>query len=578
MSVRLVGVAASPGLGIGRAVVLSQSQVECARHSIDPGDAGEEVCRFTRAVKMTVKQLNILRGEVAAKLGESEAEIIAAQAIMASDPSLAESVANRIMQELIFAERAVYEACEEQACMLEKLGDEYFAARAADIRDVGRRIIAGLAGVADLAVFPEGLEDGTVLVAKDLAPSEAAAIDVTKVTGIVLDRGGRTSHTAIFACSLGIPAIVGLGNAAEIIKNRDLILVNGNKGEVMINPNADELSKFTEEVNSAALRNKQLSRMRDFPSVTTDGRQVQLAANISGIREISLVKDSGSNGVGLFRTEFLFADRESAPSEDEQFETYKEVLSELAPCPIVIRTLDIGGDKEIPYLKLPSEDNPFLGLRAIRLCLKEKNLFRTQLRALLRASNFGVLRIMFPMVADVSELRLAKRELDNVRTELRAEGVHVAENIEVGIMVEVPSAAVQADVLARECDFFSIGTNDLIQYTMASDRGNPAVWYLNDPFHPAVLRLIARTIEEGHLKGIWVGMCGEMAGNPPAIPLLIGMGIDELSMAPSLVPRVKEIVRELDYSVSKDVWNKVQQMSDKGEIRSYLEDVVACKM
>ncbi len=574
MSLQFEGIPAAPGLCKGKAVVLTQEKIEWAGRDIGAAGVDNEISRFARAVEIAVTQLKDLSRQVASTLGEAEAEIIGAQSLMASDPGLAEDVTNRISQELVSAENAVQDACEEQAKMLEGLGDEYLAARAADMRDVGRRILAILTGATDRAALVGNLEPDTVIVADDLAPSETAAIDVANIAGIVLDGGGRTSHTAILARSMGIPAVMGLGNATGSITSGDLVLVDGNQGHVLVNPEPGQLSKFSEAINLEAIRKRELSLLKNLPGVTADGHHVELASNIGGAKEVSLVQDSGSDGVGLFRTEFLFIDRNSAPSEDEQFEIYKEVLSELAPKPIVIRTLDAGGDKDIPYLGIPAEANPFLGLRAIRLCLQEKGLFRSQLRALLRASSFGTLRIMFPMVADIHELRVAKREYESVKAELESEGITVADNVQVGIMVEVPSAAMQADVLAAECDFFSIGTNDLVQYTMACDRGNPAVSYLSDPFYPAVLRLIARTIEEGHRKGIWVGMCGEMAGMPPAVPLLVGMGIDELSMAPASVPRAKEIIRNLSYEEAKGIWHKVRKMIDRAEIRSYLEGLV----
>lgn len=574
MSLQFKGIPAAPGLCKGKAVVLTQEKIEWAGRAIGPADAGDEISRFARAVEIAVTQLEALARQVTSRLGEAEAEIIGAQSLMASDPGLAEDVSNRILQEMVSAENAVQDACEEQAKMLEGLGDEYLAARAADMRDVGRRILAVLTGATDCAAIVGNLEPDTVIVADDLAPSETAAIDVANIAGIVLDGGGRTSHTAILARSMGIPAVMGLGNATGVITTGDLVLIDGNKGQVLVNPEPGQLSKFSEAINLEAIRKRELSLLKNLPAVTADGHHVELASNIGGAQEVSLVKDSGSDGVGLFRTEFLFIDRNSAPSEDEQFEIYKEVLSELAPKPVVIRTLDAGGDKDIPYLGIPEEANPFLGLRAIRLCLQKKTLFRSQLRALLRASGFGALRIMFPMVADIQELRAAKREYESVKAELESEGITVADNAQVGIMVEVPSAAVQADVLAGECDFFSIGTNDLVQYTMACDRGNPAVSYLSDPYYPAVLRLIQRTIEEGHRKGIWVGMCGEMAGMPPAVLLLVGMGIDELSMTPASIPRAKEIIRNLSYEEAKGIWHKVRQMTDSAEIRSYLEGLV----
>lgn len=574
MGLQFQGIDAAPGLCKGKAVVLKQQKIGWASRTIGADDVENEVSRFNKAVEVAVSQLEELARQVASKVGEAEAEIMRAQGLMASDPGFTEDVANRIRQNLVSAENAVQEVSEEQAKMLEGLGDEYLAARGADMRDVGRRILAALTGSADRAVVLGNLEPDTVIVADDLAPSETAAIDIENIGGIVLDLGGRTSHTAILARSMGIPAVMGLGNATGVIQDGSLVLIDGNKGLVVVNPGADTLRDFDKAIELEEQRRQELSLLKDLPAMTTDGHLVELACNIGSGQEAKLVIDSGADGVGLFRTEFLFIDRNSPPSEEEQFEIYKQVLSELAPRPIVIRTLDAGGDKYIPYLNIPDEENPFLGFRAIRLCLQEKGLFRSQLRALLRASTFGTLRIMFPMVADIHELRAAKREYEIVKAELESEGVEVADNVQVGIMIEVPSAAIQADILAAECDFFSIGTNDLVQYTMASDRGNPAVAYLSDPFYPSVLRLIARTIDEGHRHGIWVGMCGEMAGMPPAVPLLVGMGIDELSMAPASVPRAKQIIRNISSGEVRAVWEKVRMMTDKDQIRAYLEGLV----
>ena len=522
------------------------------------------------------RDLERIQKDVAAKVGQEESEIFGAQAMMVLDPQLAEMVKENITTELVSAEKAVLSAAEAQAKILESLDDEYLAARAVDMRDVGNRLVKCLMGVQGDSGLPRSLDDGSIIVAHDLAPSDTAALDVHKVAAIILDKGGKTSHTAILARSLGIPAVVGLQNATSSIQTGDMLLVDGDSGGVTVNPTDDEYSAFKERLDAQAKKKGQLSRLKDLPSVTKDGRKVELAANIGGDDEIEMVKNAGAEGVGLFRTEFMFIQVTEMLTEEEQFQVYKKVLSELSPRPVVIRTLDAGSDKELPYLNMPKEENPFLGLRAIRLCLQEREkIFRPHLRALLRASVYGKLRIMFPMIASLQELREAKAELEKVKAELLAEGIPVSEDLQVGIMVEIPSAAICADVLAPECDFFSIGTNDLVQYTMACDRGNAAISYLSDFFYPGVLRLIARTIEEGHKHGIWVGMCGEMAGSPAAIPVLVGMGIDELSMATGSVPQAKAIIRNLDTAKAKEVWERVKGMSSNTEIRAYLEGLVA---
>lgn len=574
MKRRLEGIAASPGLCAGRAVLVECVDVEHAGRGISPKEVEGEIERWAEALETASKELAEIEQDVARKLGQAEAEIFGAQAMMMRDPTLGEAVQRMIRHDLISAEKATLQACEAHAKVLEGLDDQYLAARALDMRDIGKRLVRCLLGIKADSNVPRSPEENTVLVAEDLTPSETASLDFTKVSGIVLNKGGKTSHTAILARSFGIPAVAGLSDVTSVARTGDTILVDGDKGIVTVDPGEDELRDSRARIEAMTERRKRLDSLRDLPSVTRDGRHIELSSNIGGEEEVQLVKNAGAEGVGLFRTEFLFIHKDSMPTEEQQFEVYSRVLEELRPRPVVIRTLDAGGDKEIPYLQLPGEENPFLGLRAIRLCLREPEIFRVQLRALLRASVYGNLRIMFPMVASLAELRAAKKEYESVKAELVAEGVKVSPDIQVGIMVEVPSAALEADVLAGECDFFSIGTNDLTQYTMACDRGNPAVGYLSDPFYPAVLRLIARTIEEGHKKGIWVGMCGEMAGMPAAIPLLAGMGIDELSMASSGAPAAKEVVRSLETAGAAEVWQKVKGMTSNTEIRSFLESRV----
>ena len=575
VNAKLTGIGAAPGVSVGKAVLVRTfdlDSVEALRKTISKEDSEREIKRYKDAVKVALDELESLEKDVKGRLGEDKAAIFTAQRLMLEDPTLEYTIETKISENLFTAERACLEACEEQAKMLESMDDPYFAARAVDMRDIGKRLVRCLLGIQDRGSL-KSIPEGSVVVAYDLAPSDTACLEIDKVVGIVLDRGGRTSHTAILARSLGIPAVVGTQNATQLVSQGDILTLDGDKGEVGINPDEAVLSAFTARVQKFFDEKKRLSLLKDLPAMTKDGKRVELAANIGNVSDVPMVLNAGADGVGLFRTEFLFLDRTSVPTEEEQFEAYKEVLSKLSPRPIVVRTLDIGGDKEIPYLGLSKEENPFLGLRAIRLCLKERELFRTQLRALLRAASYGNLKIMFPMISNLNELREAKKEVLKVKEELESQGTKVPD-FEVGIMVEIPSAAIDADILARECDFFSIGTNDLVQYTIAVDRGNPEVAYLSDPFHPAVLRLIARTIEEGHKHGIWVGMCGEMAGMPMAVPLLVGMGIDELSMASGMVLKIKDLLRRLDYETCKGIWNKVREMSTREEIKGYLQSVL----
>lgn len=576
MALMIKGIPAAPGIALGNAVlyvrddtaeICPDTQKKIAAEQVDG-----ELRRVREAIAKASGELKDIGSKVSKKAGKEAAEIFFAQEMMVNDPSLLESITKNITERFLSAEQSCYLACLEMARTLEQIPDDYFKQRANDLRDIGNRLVRCLKGISEASL--DSLEDGSVLVARDLAPSDTASLDPSKVKGIVLDHGGKTGHTAILARSLGIPAVVGTIQATSSICKGDLVAVDGESGEVLVRPDESLISEVRKKAEAYRRERQRLEKLRDLPSVTLDGRRVETSANIGSPKDVSLVLRAGAEGVGLFRTEFLFIDRDVMPSEDEQFAAYREVLETLSPRPIVIRTLDIGGDKEIPYLNLPVEDNPFLGVRAIRLCLKEKELFRTQLRALLRASRYGNLKIMFPMIATSDELREAKHILDEVRRDLEREGHEIA-GFEVGIMVEIPAAALCADVLARECDFFSIGTNDLVQYTMAADRGNPELGSLSDPFHPAVLRLIERTIKSGHEAGIWVGMCGEMAGIPEAVPLLVGMGIDELSMAPGSVPRCKEIVRKLDLKRAQEVKEAVMKMTHAKEIRDYLLDLVS---
>ncbi len=565
----LTGIPVSSGLSIGTAVLIEAVAVDMKSRTILPTETARELARFDAAAVSASSELRLIQQEVASKLGKDEAAIFEAQAMMIQDPSLRESVANRIENDLISAEKAVVLACEEQAKILEGLDNAYLAARALDLRDIGKRLVKILTGVTGKGVR-ENPPDNAVIVAADLTPSDIVSFDPSAIAAIVLDKGGRTSHTAILARSLGIPAVVATGTATSALRDGDVVAVDGNSGKVSINPGDLEFAKLRQQARAFSEEKERLAKLRELPAVTLDGRAVELAANIGNVADVTAAIAAGANGVGLFRTEFLFVSRTSAPNEEEQFQAYKDVLTALSPHPVVIRTLDIGGDKEVSYLDMPKEANPFLGLRAIRLCLSRRDLFRTQLRALLRSSIYGSMRIMFPMISCLQELREAKAELAKAKAELLNEGNEVSPSIEVGIMVEIPSAAVDADLLAPECDFFSIGTNDLVQYTLACDRGNPEIAPLSDPFTPAVLRLIKRTIDEGHKQGIWVGMCGEMAGMPLAIPLLLAMGLDEFSMSSGAVPKAKEIVRRQDTALLARLWDDVKDMGSGAEIRRYL--------
>lgn len=540
MSVRLQGVAAAPGLALGRAALWRPRAghgPEAPGEGDAPADPEREMARYREATRRVRTELESLQQVVAGRAGAEAAAILGAQALMAEDPELASEVERRLRQGTPLA-RAVREAGEAVAAVLDALEDPYLRQRAADVRDVAGRIAAVLGGGEEAPPAPYA---DTVLIAPEIPPSAVARLDVGRVRAIVTAGGGATSHAALLAKGLGIPAVMGCGGVLEAAAEGDPVAVDGAAGTVLLRPDAAEEQAFRERVAKAAAEAAELARLRDLPAVTRYGRQVMLAANLAHAQEARAALAAGAEGVGLFRTEFLFLDRPDLPDEEEQFAEYRAVAEAMAPRPVVIRTLDIGGDKFLPALPLPREDNPFLGWRGVRLWLDREDLAVPQIRALLRAARHGEVHIMLPMVADVTEVRRARALIERVRGELG----EAAGPYKLGIMVEVPAAALAADRLAAEAEFFSIGTNDLVQYTLAADRGNPKVAGLSDPLHPAVLRLIDMTVRAAHARGIPVAVCGDAAGDPRVIPALVALGVDELSMPPAAIPAAKRQVRSL---------------------------------
>jgi phosphoenolpyruvate-protein phosphotransferase (PTS system enzyme I) len=558
----LNGIAASSGIAIAKAYRLVEPDLTFVKKSIDNDTV--EIERFRAALEQSKVELEGIRDKAKVELGADKAAIFEAHLLVLSDPELVTPIEDKIKTDKVNAEFALKETADMFVAMFESMDNEYMKERAADIRDVTKRVLSHLLGVQ--IVNPSMISEEVIIVAEDLTPSDTAQLNRQFVKGFTTDIGGRTSHSAIMARSMEIPAVVGTKTATEEIQNGDLVIVDGLNGQVYINPTAEEVERFKSEHAAFEAQKAEWAKLVNEQTVTSDGHHVELAANIGTPKDLVGVINNGGEGVGLYRTEFLYMGRDQLPTEEEQFESYKAVLEGMNGKPVVVRTLDIGGDKELPYLNLPKEMNPFLGFRAIRLCLEEQGMFRTQLRALLRASVYGNLKIMFPMIATLSEFRQGKAILEEERQKLQAEGVAIAEKIELGIMVEIPSTAVIADQFAKEVDFFSIGTNDLIQYTMAADRMNERVSYLYQPYNPAILRLVKMVIDAAHKEGKWTGMCGEMAGDEQAIPVLLGLGLDEFSMSATSILKARSQIRNLSKADMERLASEVLQMSTTEEV------------
>ena len=562
------GTGASPGIAIGKVLVVEHGELEIQRVSIS--NIEEEVARLDKAVEISKEELTKVKEKALLELGEHEAEIFEAHLLVLEDPELIDSAKAKIKDEQVNADYALKEIRDMFVSMFESMDNEYMRERAADIKDVTNRIIRHLLGVkiVDLAA----LEEEVILVAHDLTPSDTATMNKSKVLGFLTDIGGRTSHTAIMARTLEIAAVVGLTDITTKANDGDYIVFNGDTGEVILNPDEETIDKYTKLKNEFDEYRKSLELLKGKPSQTTDKRHVELAGNIGSPNDVEGLIKNDAEGVGLYRTEFLYMDKEDGfPTEEEQYEAYKAVLEGMDNKPIVIRTLDIGGDKELPYFDMEPEMNPFLGYRAIRICLDRKDIFKTQLRALYRASVHGTLRIMFPMISSLEELLAAKEVVAEVKEELKSEGIAYADNVEVGMMIEIPSAAVISDILAKHVDFFSIGTNDLIQYTCAVDRMNQKISYLYNQFNPAVLRLIKTVIDNAHAEGKWVGMCGESAGDQRMIPILLGFGLDEFSMSPISILPARKLITSVSYEDMKKFAGEVLAMGTAEEIKAHVE-------
>lgn len=567
MSQRMNGIAASDGVAIARAYLLVEPDLSFEHDKVADVDA--EINKFRNAIDTSKVELTKIRNNAEANIGPDKAAIFDAHLLILDDPEIIKPVEEKISNEQVNAPTALTDVTSQFVTIFESMDNEYMKERAADVRDVSKRVLAHILGVT--LPNPSMIDENVVIIGNDLTPSDTAQLNKEFVQGFVTNIGGRTSHSAIMSRSLEIASVVGTKSITEEVQQGDMIIVDGMTGEVIINPTEDEVIAYQNKRERFFKDKEELKKLRDEETTTVDGVNVELAANIGTPKDLDGVMDNGAEGIGLYRTEFLYMGRDEMPSEDEQFEAYKSVLEEMDGKRVVVRTLDIGGDKELPYLNLPEEMNPFLGYRAIRLCLNEPEIFRPQLRALLRASTYGKLSIMFPMVATVQEFRDAKALLNEEKEKLIKEGVEVAEDIELGIMVEIPATAALADVFAKEVDFFSIGTNDLIQYTMAADRMSERVSYLYQPYNPSILRLVKQVIDASHQEGKWTGMCGEMAGDATAIPVLLGLGLDEFSMSATSVLKARRQIKGLSQNEMRELANRALDCVSADEVEDLVQ-------
>ncbi|WP_142422455.1 phosphoenolpyruvate--protein phosphotransferase [Enterococcus durans] len=560
----LKGIAASDGVAVAKAYLLVQPDLTFSKTTVE--DTSAEESRLDDALAKSTEELQQIREKAAQSLGEEEAQVFDAHLMVLSDPEMVGQIKQNIKDNSVNAESALKEVTDMYIGMFEAMEDNaYMKERAADIRDVAKRILAHLLGVT--LPNPSMINEEVIVVAHDLTPSDTAQLDRKYVKAFVTDIGGRTSHSAIMARSLEIPAIVGTKEITAKVKEGDILAVNGIEGDVIVHPTDEQKAEFEKIGADYAAQKAEWDKLKNAETVTADGKHFELAANIGTPKDLVGVHNNGGEAVGLYRTEFLYMDSPDFPTEDDQYEAYKAVLEGMDGKPVVVRTMDIGGDKELPYLQLPHEMNPFLGYRALRISLSElgDEMFRTQMRALLRASVHGNLRIMFPMVATLKEFRAAKAIFEEEKQKLVSEGVEVSDTIQVGIMIEIPAAAVLADKFAKEVDFFSVGTNDLIQYTMAADRMNERVSYLYQPYNPSILRLIKNVIDAAHAEGKWAGMCGEMAGDQTAVPLLVGMGLDEFSMSATSILKTRSLMKRLDTTKMAELADRALKECDTME-------------
>jgi len=563
------GIAASPGIAMGRAYILEKEEYCILEYKIKREEVEQELERFKTAVENSKKDLGKIKKRVEEEMGEKEAYIFQAHLYIMEDPLFIQDITRRIKRQRLNAETAVKRTLEVFEAKFASARAEFVRRRFGDVEDVGGHILRNLLKRPTLTL--SHLEEDIIVVADDLAPSDTASMQKGRILGFATNVGGRTSHSAIMARSMEIPAVVGLRDITKKVEPGSVVILDGNTGLVIINPGSQQLENYRKKKKRFISHKKSLKILKSLPAQTLDGREVSLAANIAAPEEVELAVREGAEGIGLYRTEYLYMNRSSLPSEDEQLEAYKKVLEKAAPNSVIIRTLDLGGDKFISQFPVPAEINPFMGWRAIRLCLERVDIFETQLRAILRASRFGNGKIMYPMISGVEEIRKVNQILAGIKEKLRREGTPFAENVETGIMVEIPSAAVIADLLAKEVDFFSLGTNDLIQYSLAVDRVNEKVAYLYQPLHPTILRLIDNVIKCAHRENIWVGVCGEMASDPLSVLILLGLGVDEFSVAPTSLLEIKKIIRSAEWEETQEIAVKMLKSKTSYEAKRLAE-------
>jgi len=563
----LKGIAVSPGIAIGKAFLLNMESFVIPKIAIKKEEVPEEIERFKQVLKQTREEIINIQKKLNRELGSKHSDIFNAHLLILDDPVLTEQMTEKIKKRKLTAEYLFQQIIRNYEKAFSKIDDAYFKERISDIQDVGKRIIRNLLGRKKTNLA--NLEKNVIVVSYDLSPSDTALMRKEKIMGFATDVGGKTSHTAIMARALEIPAVVGLEKISTKAKNGDLLIIDGDKGIVIINPRPEVIEKYYKKKEEVLKFNQELKKIRALPAQTKDGCPIEITANIELPEEIDSVLKEGAEGIGLYRTEYFFLNRSVLPTEEEQYQAYKFVAQKMNPHPVVIRTLDLGGDKFLSHLNIPAEMNPFMGWRAIRFCLARPDIFKTQLKAILRASKYGKLKIMYPMISSVEEFRQANRVLAEVKKELEEQSIPFDKEVEIGAMIEIPSAALTADILAKEADFFSIGTNDLIQYSLAVDRINEKIAYLYEPNHPAILRLIKTVIEAAHKEGIWVGMCGEMCSEPVFIPLLLGLGLTKFSVSPLMLLRVKKVIRSVSLKEAKAAAREILNLETIKDIKRF---------